>query len=199
MNAQIIVCFSASLAGVGIALTTCAGLMLFLSATATQNPVVTEPLKKQEPAVPGSAKPPTTFSLRKLLGAVLKTSTDLDAFCIDHFPEVSRRFSSGMERPAKEGILLETVEPEEILSALKLHDSAKLEKTPPPAHVHLTSNHRQSLPVKDGNSDECGADSRDEFYNRRPRGLSRMAWRYRGGDRDRHTTQLDSGQARLFC
>ena len=128
MNAQIIVCFSASLAGVGIALTTCAGLMLFLSATATQNPVVTEPLKKQEPAVPGSAKPPTNFSLRKLLGAVLKTSTDLDAFCIDHFPEVSRRFSSGMERPAKEGILLETVEPEEILSALKLHDPAKLEK-----------------------------------------------------------------------
>ena len=134
MNAQIlfIVCFSASLAGVGIALTTCAGLMLFLSATATQNPVVTEPLKKQEPAVPGSAKPPTIFSLRKLLGAVLKTSTDLDAFCIDHFPEVSRRFSSGMERPAKEGILLETVEPEEILSALKLHDPAKLEK-----HRHL--------------------------------------------------------------
>ena len=79
MNAQIlfIVCFS-SLAGVGIALTTCAGLMLFLCATATQNPVVTEPLKKQEPAVPGSAKLPTNFSLRKLLGAVLKTSTDLD-------------------------------------------------------------------------------------------------------------------------
>ena len=129
MNAQIlfIVCFS-SLAGVGIALTTCAGLMLFLSATATQNPVVTEPLKKQEHAVPGSAKLPTFFSLRKLLGAVLKTSTDLDEFCIDHFPEVSRRFSSGMERPAKEGILLVTVEPEEILSALKLHDPAKLEK-----------------------------------------------------------------------
>ena len=144
MNAQIlfIVCFSASLAGVGIALTTCAGLMLFLTlgvlpsleprapvcATATQNPVVTEPLKKQEHAVPGSAKLPTFFSLRKLLGAVLKTSTDLDEFCIDHFPEVSRRFSSGMERPAKEGILLVTVEPEEILSALKLHDPAKLEK-----------------------------------------------------------------------
>ena len=105
---------------------------LYLTATPTQNPVVTEPLKKQEPAVPGAAKPPTTFSLRKLLGAVLKTSTDLDAFCIDHFPEVSRRFSSGMERPAKEGILLETVEPDEILAALKLHDPAKLEK-----HRHL--------------------------------------------------------------
>jgi len=77
---------------------------------------------------PATGKPPTTFSLRKLLGAILRTSTDLDAFCLDHFPEVSSRFTSGMERPAREDLLLKSVEPDEILAALRLHDAVKLEK-----------------------------------------------------------------------
>ena len=103
-------------------------IFLHLSAPPALRPAEPEPTK---PPV-AAGKTPTTFSLRKLIGAVLKTSTDLDAFCIDHFPEVFRRFSSGMERPTKEGILLETVDAQEILAALKLHDPAKLDK-----HQHL--------------------------------------------------------------
>lgn len=106
---------------------------IFLTGTPPQSPSVQDPSRKQESSAAAGAVPlPTRPSLRKLLGAVLKTSTDLDAFCIDHFPEVSRRFSAGMERPAKEGILLEVAEPDEIFAALKLHDPVKLEK-----HRHL--------------------------------------------------------------
>jgi hypothetical protein len=103
---------------------------IFLHLGASPSSSSAEPAPTKLPVAAG--KTPTTFSLRKLIGAVLKTSTDLDAFCIDHFPEVFRRFSSGMERPTKEGILLEAVDAEEILAALKLHDPAKLDK-----HQHL--------------------------------------------------------------
>ena len=75
---------------------------------------------------------PTPFSLRKLLEAVLRTSGDLDAFCIDHFSDVARRFSGGMARPAREDILLQTIDADEILAALRLHDPAKFER-----HRHL--------------------------------------------------------------
>jgi hypothetical protein len=70
----------------------------------------------------------TPFTLRKLMAAVLRTSADLDGFCIDHFSEVARRFSSGMTRPAREDILLQLIDGEELLAALRLHDAARVEK-----------------------------------------------------------------------
>ncbi len=85
------------------------------------------PFSTDQSTVSGSPKP-TPFSLRKLMEAILRTSGDLDAFCIDHFPDVARRFSGGMARPAREDLLLQIVDANEILAALKLHDSAKLEK-----------------------------------------------------------------------
>ncbi len=105
---------------------------IFLTGTPPQSPTAPAPRGKPEPATVDATKPPTTLSLRKLLGAVLKTSTDLDAFCIDHFPDVWRHFSAGMARASRESLLLELAEPSEIVAALARHDFGKLEK-----HIHL--------------------------------------------------------------
>ncbi len=65
--------------------------------------------------------------------AVLRTSgIGLDAFCIDRFSDVARRFSGGMTRPAREDILPQTIDADEIVTALRLHGPAKFEK-----HRHL--------------------------------------------------------------
>lgn len=58
--------------------------------------------------------------IRQLLDWILLTGTDLDAFCLDYFPDVSNRFSgSGMDRVAKVNLLLSFHEPTEILNALQ--------------------------------------------------------------------------------
>lgn len=48
--------------------------------------------------------------VRKLLEQRLRTDEDLDALCIDYFPEVHRRFSGGMSRPQKVNLLLTMVQ-----------------------------------------------------------------------------------------
>lgn len=50
---------------------------------------------------------PTTGSLRKVLQQVLRTDSDLNAFCLDYFPQVKRLFSSGMDTEQKRSLLLE--------------------------------------------------------------------------------------------
>lgn len=61
---------------------------------------------------------PTTASLRKLVQLVLITDSDLDAFCLDHFPELRRRFAYGMDRTQKLNILLEQADPLLVLVCL---------------------------------------------------------------------------------
>ncbi len=93
------------------------------------------PFSAAQSTVSGSPKP-TPFSLRKLMEAILRTSGDLDAFCIDHFPDVARRFSGGMTRTAREDLLLQIVDADEILAALRLAEPGKVQK-----HLGLL-NHR---------------------------------------------------------
>lgn len=50
---------------------------------------------------------PTVASLRKVLQGVLRIDSDLDAFCLDYFPQVKRLFSSGMDTERKRSLLLE--------------------------------------------------------------------------------------------
>lgn len=60
-------------------------------------------------APPGDdATPPAIAAptLRELVGRVLKSDSDLDAFCIDHFKDVHDRFTNGMDRVAKVNLLL---------------------------------------------------------------------------------------------
>ena len=61
-------------------------------------------------------------SLRKLLGKVFPDDSDLDAFCIDHFPDVGARFTNGMDRVAKINLLFKHAEPEPILEVLQRSD-----------------------------------------------------------------------------
>ena len=62
-----------------------------------------------------SSNPP---KLRDRLFSRLPLDADFDAFCIDHFPDVSRRFTSGQDRIQKTNILLLVHSAEEISAAL---------------------------------------------------------------------------------
>lgn len=60
--------------------------------------------------------------VRRLIDDVVRLDSDLEALCLDYFPSVKMRFSSGMERTAKVNILLLYAEPEEIVKALQQTD-----------------------------------------------------------------------------
>lgn len=57
--------------------------------------------------------------LRSLLSSLVTTDADLEAFCIDHFPEIGRRFSAGMDRVQKENLLLTVAGPVDLAVALR--------------------------------------------------------------------------------
>lgn len=72
--------------------------------------------------LPPSRTPPTRAALRKLLAAVLKVDSELDAFCLDCFFQVKQRyFSQGMPRIVKTNLLLEFADPEELFTQLERH------------------------------------------------------------------------------
>ena len=58
-------------------------------------------------------------SLRKLVLAILPTAADLEAFCLDFFPDVAARFASGQERLNRDNLLLELADPEPLIEALQ--------------------------------------------------------------------------------
>ena len=59
------------------------------------------------PAEESEHVPVTRASVRKLLTAKLKTDSDSDAFCIDHFPDTAEMFSAGMDRKQKVNLLFQ--------------------------------------------------------------------------------------------
>jgi WD40 repeat protein len=61
----------------------------------------------------------TAALLRRLLTNVIRRDADLEGLCIDYFPQVSARFSGGMDRVAKFNLLLELESAEAILDALR--------------------------------------------------------------------------------
>lgn len=83
--------------------------------TSTPGPVVepqpvrttSGPVVEPTPVRTTSGPWPTTASLRKVLQQVLRLDTDMDAFCLDYFPHVKRRFSDGMDTEKKRSLLLE--------------------------------------------------------------------------------------------
>ena len=58
-------------------------------------------------------------NLRILLDAVLRSDSDLNAFCLDYFPEIYRQFAGGMERNSKYTLLLNNADASEILEHLR--------------------------------------------------------------------------------
>jgi nucleoside phosphorylase len=75
---------------------------------------------------------PTRGALRKLLIEVLRLDSDLEAFCLDYFPETSRLFSSGMDRETKRNLLLDREDASEIHERLKTSHPRAYAK-----HAHL--------------------------------------------------------------
>lgn len=61
---------------------------------------------------------PTRNSVRSLLSVVLVSSIDLDAFCMDFFPDVYHLFAAGMQVEERRNLLLWRTRPEVVLSAL---------------------------------------------------------------------------------
>ncbi len=87
-----------------------------------------------EPAAPRSARPWTradTPIIRQALGAVLVVDSDFDAFCMDHFPQAYRLFESGMERSAKESLLLSHANLDALVASLRQIEPEILTTLPP--------------------------------------------------------------------
>jgi hypothetical protein len=63
---------------------------------------------------------PSRAALRRMLSQILRSSSDLEAFCLDHFTEVHDRFTDGMDRVARFNLLLSRVDGPAILAALRV-------------------------------------------------------------------------------
>lgn len=57
--------------------------------------------------------------LRRLLRNILVVDSDFDAFILDHFEDVHRRFSAGMDREAKTNLLFQLTKIKSIISSLQ--------------------------------------------------------------------------------
>lgn len=63
---------------------------------------------------------------RWLLFETLRSDSDFEAFCLDYFPEVRRRFSNNMDRMAKANLLFELVSAGTVLNRLEASHPATL-------------------------------------------------------------------------
>lgn len=62
---------------------------------------------------------------RGIMEKLFCTDQDLDAFCLDHFREIHRRFTLGMDRVQKENLLLQLADPEQLLALLVQQKNTK--------------------------------------------------------------------------
>lgn len=69
------------------------------------------------PSGPSASVSPSA-TVRATMTRVLKDASDFDAFCLDYYPDVHRRFTNGMDRVARETILLTQVDAGELLGRL---------------------------------------------------------------------------------
>lgn len=69
-----------------------------------------------------SHQPNNNLSVRRrariLIDQMLKLDSDLEAFCLDYFPNVKKEFSSGMQRTQKVNLLLETSDADDVIAKL---------------------------------------------------------------------------------
>lgn len=82
----------------------------FVIARAPSGGAVAVPPPVRAPLPPAIAAPaPTRPEVRRLLNQALVSDADFNAFCLDYFPDVHRRFGGGMDRLQKTNLLLEQV------------------------------------------------------------------------------------------
>lgn len=85
------------------------------SPAATSTPANPQPTAA---ARPPSGQRPTSASMRKTLMASCATTAELDALCLDHFPDVVKQFSDNMQMTSRINLLLQYFPPVEILAKL---------------------------------------------------------------------------------
>ena len=64
---------------------------------------------------------PYRRAIRDFLNKSLPIHADLDAFCIDHFGELTRRFGDGWDLLSKQNLLLTAVPADQLMTALESH------------------------------------------------------------------------------
>lgn len=62
---------------------------------------------------------PSRSLVRQLIIQLLRTDSDLNAFCLDYFSSVQKRFVDGMDRVQKVNLLLEVANPDDVLKTLR--------------------------------------------------------------------------------
>lgn len=103
-------------------------------------------------------------NLRNLLDAVLRSDSDLNAFCLDYFPAIYRQFAGGMDRTSKYTLLLERADASEILEHLGEAYPESFRK-----YSHLLADARSGSagpPGEAGESARVPAQQPDRRYNR---------------------------------
>lgn len=70
--------------------------------------------------------PPTRPSLRKLIDQMFPSDDELEAFCLDYFPETQKCFAAGMSHLAKQNLLLQKVPRADVMRALRRHSHEKV-------------------------------------------------------------------------
>ena len=97
-----------------------------VSSSSPLNPETSGKVNRGVPSAPAEESehvPVTRASVRKLLTAKLKTDSDSDAFCIDHFPDTAEMFSAGMDRKQKVNLLFQREDLGEIYRQLIANES----------------------------------------------------------------------------
>jgi len=79
--------------------------------------------------------------LRERLTQTLRTDSELNAFCFDHFQEVYSQFTGGMDRTTKHNLLLALASPDELYRSLNEH--AQKQHRAQTAPVDLSSSSAQ--------------------------------------------------------
>jgi nucleoside phosphorylase len=96
-----------------------------------------------------AAKGPSAKQVSALLYEVLRSGSTFDAFCLDTFSEVYRRFGGGMDREARHNMLLTEHSREEIVAALREYDPEKFDRYAP-KHLSLSASPAPARPETSG-------------------------------------------------
>jgi len=113
----------------------------------------------------------TISEVRKFLDTLFPTAADFDAFCLDHFVDVKRRFSDHMDRVSRVNLLLECIPCDEILQTIKHNYEDKLKKV----LLSHTSEERLSSPILNLQSVHTLTDlNKEGGENRDPRKLQTL-------------------------
>ena len=96
--------------------------------TNNESPALIVSSKRRNKEIPKSNNGPSKNSVRRLIEAILISDSDLEAFCIDHFPDVIRRFANNMDKVMKINLLLQHSSPAQITAKLRKYHPDEYER-----------------------------------------------------------------------